>query len=137
MRGLICCFAVIVGAVCAPGLGQAAVYTSDHCQVIVPNDWVASKSRSASADKKEWATLMSAPTAAEIIQVETGLGAKPAGDAHGISLYTTTLSFGGKTNVAYIAVSHTTPSCMAQVTSPPGAGEAASKQIALTVKPGG
>lgn len=134
MRALIFGWAAIAVTALSPAMAHAATYAADHCQVTVPSDWVASKSRTASPDKKRWATLLSAPTAAEIVQMETGLGAKTLSDTPGMVLMSTKASFGGQTNVSYLAVSKSAPSCLAQVVSPAGADEAASKQIALTVK---
>jgi hypothetical protein len=135
LRGMIYGFAAVLALTSAPGLSQAAVYAHDHCQVVVPDGWVASKTRIASADKLRWASLMSAPTAAEIIQMEKGLGAKPVSDSGGITLMSSTASYGGLTNVQFHAISHTSPACIADVTVRAGADEALATQIALTVKP--
>ena len=120
----------------APVMAHAAVYAKEGCQVTVPDGWVTSKTRIASPDKKQWASLLSAPTAADITKLEVSLGAKAAAGKPGVDLLVSTASFGGQTNVQFHAVTHTTPACLADVTAPAGAGEAAAKQIALTVRPG-
>jgi hypothetical protein len=120
--------------VSAPVVVSAGPYPVDHCQVTTPNDWVVSKSRSARADKKVWVSLMEAPTAAEIIGVETNLKAvKVSEDAH-VLLMASTAAFGGLTNKQFHAITKTSPSCVADVTAPAGgADEALARQVALTV----
>ena len=53
-------------------------------------------------------------------------------DSH-LVLLVSTASFGGLTNKQYHAITKTTPSCIADVTSPAGPQEATAKQIAVTV----
>ena len=126
---------LIVGAVlAAPGVSLAGVYKADGCQVVTPDGWVASKSRIAAPDKKLWASLMQAGTAAEAIQVERNLGAVKVSETPGVMLMVSTASYGGLTNKQYHAISKTTPSCVADVTAPAGPQEATAKQIAGTVR---
>ncbi len=116
-----------------PGVSRAEVYKADGCQVTVPSGWVTSRTRIATPDKKLWASLMQAPTAAEAIQVEQGLKAvKVSEDGHMV-LLVSTASFAGLTNKQYHAITKTSPSCVADVTSPAGPQEATAKQIAVTV----
>ena len=134
MRRLSWGLVAAVAMVAAPVVGVAGPYQVDHCQVTTPNDWVVSKSRSARADKKVWVGLMEAPTAAEIIGVETNLKAvKVFEDAH-VLLMVSTASFGGLTNKQFHAITKTAPSCVADVTAPAGgADEALARQVALSV----
>ena len=118
----------------APAVGLAGPYQVDHCQVTTPNDWVVSKSRSARADKKVWAGLMEAPTAAEIIGVETNLKAVKVSEDARVLLMVSAASFGGLTNKQFHAITKTTPSCVADVTAPAGGpDEALAKQVAMSV----
>jgi hypothetical protein len=126
--------AAAVAALCLPGLAHAGVYKNGHCQVTVPDGWVASRTRMASPDKSRWASLIEAPTSADVVKMETSLGAKPVTDQGGVVLMTQTASFGGKTNRMYHAITKTAPSCLADVTFPDGVDDAANRQIALSVK---
>jgi hypothetical protein len=121
-------------AMSVPGFAQAADFTDDHCTVTVPADWKMSKTRASSPDKKVWVELLSAPTAAEIVQTEVGLGGKSLPDEGGKTVLVTSASFGGLTNKAYIIVTKGAPACMAQGAAPAGDREALAKQVALTVR---
>lgn len=125
---------VLIAAAGLPGLAHAGVYKDGHCQVTVPDGWVASKTRIASADKSRWASLLEAPTSAEIVKLEASMGAKPAGETGAVVLMTQTQSFGGKTNRMYHAISKTSPSCLADVAFPDGVDDAGNKSIAMSVK---
>jgi hypothetical protein len=125
---------LVLAAACLPALAQAAPYAKGHCQVSVPDGWVASKTRIASPDKSRWASLIEAPTTAEVIQLETSMGASKVSETGGAVLLTQTASFGGKTNRMYHAVTKTSPACLADVTFPDGVDDAAARQIALSVK---
>jgi hypothetical protein len=116
-----------------PSLAFAASYQSDGCQLTVPSDWTPSKSRTARADKKMWASLMQAPTATEIVNVEKGLGAVLVSDTPGMTLMVSSASAAGMTNKQFHAITKTAPSCVADVTVPAGAEEAAAQAIAKTV----
>ena len=126
-------FALAAAAITFPALAHAATYKKEGCQVTVPDGWVESRSRVARPDKKLWASVMQAGTAAEIVQVETGLKATKVSEDGRIILMVSSASFGGMTNRQYHAITKTTPSCVADVTSPAGPDEAAARQIAATV----
>lgn len=123
----------------AAGLIPAAahaggVYVEDGCKVDTPANWVVSKSRTSTPDKKLWATLMSAPNAAQIVQIESSLKAtKVSEDARLIVMASTASAF-GMTNRMYHAITKTTPSCLASVAAPAGPQEAQAKAIAMTVR---
>lgn len=119
---------------CLPGLILAAPYAKGHCQVIVPDGWVASKTRIASPDKSRWASLIEAPTSAEVVKMEVSMGAKPVSETGSLVLLTQTASFGGKTNRMYHAVTKSSPSCLADVTFPDGMDDAAARTVAMSVK---
>jgi hypothetical protein len=125
--------AIAAFGVGAPGLAVAGPYQADGCQLVVPADWTASKSRTARADKKMWASLMQAPTAADIIKVEKSLGAVVVSETPGLTLMVSSASAGGMTNKQFHAITKTSPSCVADVTVPAGAEEAAAQAIAKTV----
>lgn len=127
--------AVVLAAACLPGLAHAGVYKDGKCQVNVPDGWITSKTRSASPDKSRWVSLLDAPTAAEIVKMETALGAKPVSDSGGVILMTQTASFAGKTNRMYHAISKTSPSCIADLAFPDGVDDAGARAMAMTVKP--
>ena len=118
----------------APGLSRAAVYKVGHCQVTVPDGWVTSRSRIARPDKKVWASLMEAPTAAEIVTVYRNLKAPVVSDGPGLTLMAETASYGGLTNKQYHAITKTSPACDADVTFPNGPDDALGRQIALSVE---
>jgi hypothetical protein len=120
-------------AVAAPAFAQAAPYVVGNCKLNAPADWVASKSRIARADKKVWASLLEAPTVAEIVNLELGLKAVKVSEDGGHVLLLSTVSASGQTNKQFHAVSKSSPACLADVTSVNGADDAAAKQIALTV----
>ena len=126
-------FALIAAAAALPALAHAATYKKEGCQVSVPDGWVESRSRVARPDKKIWASLMQGGSAAEIVQVEAGLQATKVSEDGHIILMVSTASFGGLTNRQYHAITKTTPSCVADVTSPAGPDEATARQIAATV----
>jgi hypothetical protein len=134
MRVVVLSVAAVLFSALLPGLAQAGAYVDGHCQVAVPQDWVKSKTRIASPDKKRWASLLEAPTAAEIVKMETGMGAKAVSDSGGVVLLTQTASYGGKTNRMYHAISKTSPACLADVAFPDGVDDAANRQIALSVR---
>jgi len=121
--------------VAAPAVSQAAVYKADGCQVTVPDGWVTSKTRIATPDKKLWVELMSAPTAGEIISVETNLKATKLAEDGRMALMVSSASYGGLTNKQFHAITKTSPACLADVTVPAGAAEATGRQIAVTVGP--
>ena len=127
---------LLVAAALSPAAAQAGgVYAGDGCKLDTPADWVVSKSRTSTPDKKLWATLMSAPSAAQIVQIESGLKAtKVSEDARLIVMVSSASAF-GMTNRQYHAITKTTPSCLADVTSPAGPQEATAKAIAMTVRP--
>ena len=127
--GLIAAVAVLT----VPALGQAAPYVVGNCKLNVPADWVASKSRIARADKKVWASLLEAPTVAEIVNLELGLKATKLSEDGGHVLLLSTASGSGQTNKQFHAVSKSSPACLADVTSVNGADDGGAKQIALTV----
>ena len=116
-----------------PLSAQAAVYKANGCQVTVPDGWVTSRTRIASPDKKLWASLLQADSAAQVVQIETSLQATKVSEDARVVLMVSTASFGGLTNRQYHAITKTTPSCAADVTSPAGPDEATARQIALTV----
>ncbi len=118
-----------------PGMAMAAPYIQDGCAITVPDGWVASKSRVATPDKKLWAELMQAPTTAEIVQIETRLGAKPVSEDSALIVLMSSASYGGLTNKQFHAITKTSPSCLADVTVPAGAQEEAARKIAMTVAP--
>jgi hypothetical protein len=120
-------------AALAPAAAQAAVYQSGHCKITVPDGWVTSRSRIARPDKKVWASLMDAPTSAEIVAVEAGLQATRVSEDGRIILMVSSASFAGLTNKQYHAITKTAPSCVADVTAPAGPEEALARQIAGTV----
>jgi hypothetical protein len=122
-----------VAALATPALGQAEPYVVGNCKLNAPVDWVASKSRIARADKKVWASLLEAPTVAEIVNLELGLKAVKVSEDGGHVLLLSTVSGSGQTNKQFHAVSKSSPACLADVTSVNGADDAAAKQIALTV----
>lgn len=125
--------AAAVAAVFAPVASQAAPYVVGHCQLTVPADWVASKTRIARPDKKLWASLLEAPTSAEIINLELGLKAtKVSEDARQVVLLSTA-SGSGMTNKQYHVVTKTSPSCLADSVSMNGFDDNAAKQIGQTV----
>ena len=133
MRNSILGAAVLAAAMAAASTGHAATYRQEGCQVEVPADWVASKVRVARPDKKVWASLLQAPTTAEIVNLELGLKAVKVGeDARTITLVSTA-SFGGLTNKQYHVVSKSSPSCVADVTAPAGPDEALAKSVGHTV----
>ena len=126
--------AVLAAAMAAASAGHAAPYRKDGCQVEVPADWVASKTRIARTDKKVWASLMQAPTTAEAVNLELGLKAVKVGeDARQVTLVSTA-SYGGLTNKQYHVITKSSPACMADVTAPAGPDEALAKSVGLTVK---
>ena len=114
-------FVVIAAVATIPVAGHAAVYKSDGCQVTVPDTWVASRTRIASPDKKQWAALMQGGSAAEIVQVETSLKATMVSQDARLILMVSSASYAGLTNRQYHAITRTTPSCVADVTVPAGA----------------
>lgn len=132
MRYLLVCL-TLAAALAAPALSHAAPYQDGHCQVTVPDGWIKSKTRIASVDKKVWASLLEAPTAAEIIAVETGLNAVKLSENGQQILMVSTASYGGLTNKQYHAITKTSPSCVADVTAPAGPDEALAKSIAQSV----
>ena len=125
----------LVAALAAPTAAGAAAYARTGCQVEAPDGWVASKTRIASADKRMWASLLSAGTSAEIVSIETGLKATKVSEDGRIILMMSSASYGGQTNTQFHAITKTTPSCVADVTAPAGPQEAAAKAIAMSVKP--
>jgi len=125
---------LVLAATALPALAQAAPYAKGHCQMTVPDGWVASKTRIASTDKSRWASVMEAPTTAQAVQLETSMGAKTVSETGAAVLMTQTASFGGKTNRMYHAVTKSTPACLADVTFPDGVDDGAARQIALSVK---
>jgi hypothetical protein len=127
--------ALCIAALMMPAAAQAGVYAKEGCQITVPGNWVASKSRIASPDKKVWASVMSAGSAAEIVRVETSLKATRVAEDGRIILMASSASFGGLTNRQFHAITKTTPACLADVTVPAGSMEAAAKAIALTIRP--
>jgi len=118
-----------------PTAGHAETYAREGCQVTVPSGWIVSRSRIASPDKKTWAALSSAGSAAEIVQVETSLKAVKVSENAQIILMASSASFGGLTNRQFHAITKTTPSCLADVTAPAGATEANARAIAMTIRP--
>lgn len=126
--------ALLAAAIGLPGLAHAGVYKDGHCQVTVPDGWVASKTRIASPDKSRWASLLDAPTSAEIVKLETSMGAKPVSETGAIVLMTQTASYGGKTNRMYHAISKSSPACLADIAFPDGVDDAGARAIAMTVK---
>ena len=125
--------ATLLFAASAAGMAHAAPYVAEGCQLNAPADWTASKTRIARADKKMWASLLQASTAAEAITLEKGLGATLVSDGPGLTVLVTSVSYGGLTNKQFHAISKTTPSCVADVTAPAGAEEGAALAIAKTV----
>jgi hypothetical protein len=125
MRLSVSRLAAVLVAACLPGLAHAGVYKDGHCQVTVPDGWVASKTRIASPDKSRSASLLEAPTSAEIVKLEASLGAKPVSENGAVVLMTQTASYGGKTNRMYHAISKSSPSCLA---------DAGARAVAMTVK---
>jgi hypothetical protein len=125
---------ILAAAAGLPGLAHAGVYSKGHCQLTVPDGWVASKTRISSPDKSRWANLIEAPSSDQAVKLEASMGAKPVSDAGGMVLMTRTASFGGKTNRMYHAISKGSPSCLADVTFPDGVDDAGAKRLALTVK---
>ena len=101
----------------------------------MPDGWVTSKTRIATPDKKLWVELMSAPTAGEIISVETNLKATKLAEDGRMVLMVSSASYGGLTNKQFHAITKTSPACLADVTVPAGAAEATGRQIAVTVGP--
>lgn len=124
-----------VAAFVWPAASHAEAYAKDGCQVTVPSGWIVSRSRVASPDKKTWAALMSAGSAAEIVQVETSLKAVKVSEDARIILMASSASFSGLTNRQFHAITKTTPSCLADVTAPAGPTEANARAIAMTVRP--
>ncbi len=134
MRNSIWGAAVLAAAMAAASTGHAATYRSDGCQLEVPADWVASKTRIASPDKKVWASLLQASNTAEAVNLELSLKAARLGeDARTVTLVSTA-SFGGLTNKQYHVVTKSTPACLADVTAPAGPLEALAKSVGATVK---
>ena len=123
----------LIAALALPAVAQAAPYVVGNCKLNVPADWVASKTRIARADKKVWASLLEAPTVAEIVTLETSLKATKVSEDAGHVLMLSTVSGSGQTNKQFHAVSKSSPACLADVTSVNGADDAGAKQIALTV----
>ena len=123
----------LAAAALLPLSAQAAVYKANGCQVTVPDGWVTSRTRVASPDKKLWASLLQAGSAAEVVQIDTSLQATKVSEDERIILMVSTAAFGGLTNRQYHAITKTAPSCAADVTSPAGPEEATARQIALTV----
>ena len=133
MRAPLLVSLIALAAVATPLAALAEVYKSDGCQVTVPDGWLASRTRIATPDKKLWASLMRAQNAAEALQVEQSLNAaKVSEDAHMV-LLVSSASFAGMTNKQYHAITKSSPSCVADVTSPAGPQEATARQIAATV----
>ncbi|WP_372785944.1 hypothetical protein [Phenylobacterium sp.] len=125
--------AALIALLATAGVSHAAPYRDGHCQIDAPADWVKSKTRIARADKKMWASLLEAPTAAEIVNMEVGLKAvKVSEDARQVVLVSTA-SYGGLTNKLYHVVSKTSPACVADVAAPAGPDEALAKKIGQTV----
>lgn len=114
-------------------VGHAAPYRDGHCQIDVPADWVASKTRTARPDKKLWAGLIEGPSAAEIVTMELSLKAVKLSEDGKQIMLVSTASGSGMTNKQYHVITKTTPSCVADVTSPAGPEEALAKKIAQTV----
>lgn len=133
MSRLTSCGLVAVVVLAAGPAAFAAPYQKGHCQVSVPADWVASKTRIASADKKMWASLLEAPTAAEAVALETSFKATKVSEDGRQVLMVSTASAGRMTNKQFHAITKTTPSCLADVTTPAGPGEAQAQAIAKTV----
>jgi hypothetical protein len=123
----------IVALVTVPGVALAGTYKSDGCQLTVPDDWVASKTQTATRDKKFSASLMHVSTAAEAVRLELGFGAVKVSEDGRLVILLSTASYGGLTNKQYHAVTKTIPSCLADVTAPAGPGESIAKSIAATV----
>ncbi len=135
MKTLTLGVAAMAAALAAASAVQAEPYRKDGCQIDVPAGWVASKTRIARADKKVWASLLQAPTAAEAVNLELSMKAVKLGeDARQVTLVSSA-SMGGLTNKQYHVVSKTTPACLADVTAPAGPDEALAKSVALSVKP--
>lgn len=125
--------AILALAAASPALAIAGPYEKDGCQLSVPADWTASKTRIARADKKMWASLMQAPTSAEAINVEKSLGATQVTETPALVLMVSSASAAGMTNKQFHAITKSKPSCIADVTVPAGAEEAAAQAIAKTV----
>ena len=126
--------AVLVAITAAASTSHAAPYLKEGCQIEVPADWVASKSRVARPDKKVWADVLQAPSTAEAVNLELSLKAvKLAEDAQQVTLVSTA-SLGGLTNKQYHVVTKTSPACLADVTAPAGPEENLAKSVAHTVK---
>lgn len=122
--------ALVLGA----SASQAAPYVDGACQLNAPADWVASKTRIARADKKVWASLLQAPTAAEIVALEASFKAVKLSEDGKQIVMVSTASAGGLTNKQFHVITKTSPSCLADVTAPAGgADEALAKSVALTV----
>ena len=115
------------------GVGHAAVYKQEGCQIEVPADWVASKQRVSRPDKKVWAELLKASSTAEVVTLETSLKAVKVGEDGGHVVLMSTASYGGLTNRMYHTVTKGSPACLADVTSPAGPDEALAKSIGHTV----
>ncbi len=127
--------AVLVAFTAAAGAAHATPYVRDGCKIEVPADWVASKSRIARPDKKVWASLIQAPTAAEAVNLEIAMKAvKVSEDGRQVTLVSTA-SYGGQTNKQYHVVTKTSPACLADVAAPAGPDEALARSVAATVKP--
>lgn len=124
---------VLAAALGASGAGQAAPYVKDHCKLDVPADWVASKTRIARADKKLWASLLEAPSAAEAVNLELSMKAVKVSEDGKQVVLVSTASAGGMTNKQFHVITKTTPSCLADVTAPAGPDEATAKKIGQTV----
>ena len=124
---------VMTAALAVSGPTQALAYKDGHCSLTVPDGWVVSRSRVARPDKKVWASLLEAPTTAEIVNLELSLKAVKVSEDSRVIVLVSTASFGGQTNKQYHVVTKSGPACVADVTAPAGAEEALAKQIGLTV----
>ncbi len=119
------------------GAAQAAVFKDDGCQVTVPDSWKITKQRAVGPGQNNWAETMKGDSVAQIVAIEKNLGAtKVSEDAH-VIIMVSSASAAGMTNKQFHGISKTTPSCVADVTTPAGAGEAAAKAMAMTSRPQG
>jgi hypothetical protein len=126
--------AIAAAVLAIPAAAEAGAYVQDGCQVSVPDNWTRTAQRAASPDKSVWASVMQASTAAEAIQVEQGLQATKVSEDGRLVMMVSSASFAGKTNKQFHAITKSTPSCIADVTVPAGAGEAQAQAIAATVQ---
>jgi hypothetical protein len=111
---------------------QAGDFQQEGCHVTVPADWKITKTRAIGPGHNSWAEITSGGTADEGAKIEQSFGAAKLSEDGRIILMVSSVSGSGQTNKLFHAITKTTPSCIIDVATPAGAGEAQAKAIAMT-----